>query len=193
MFSYHITSYIGFSLPSSSSPSPCFCHLVHPPFHLVNTFSCYSHLMSQLLDCFSNKIFPLVLVVNLSPCLILPNAHHEDVDYNNSSGSGRRWLNLAKCVVSPKKLEDFFLCSFFSFMVWFRKWSQQSSSPTEHWRVFPGVTEMESDCEEWRLLGGKCSTKQKRQSGLSWHGEQRKTKKREKERETKEMERRCCL
>lgn len=32
---------------------------------------------------------------------------------------------------------------------------------------------MESDCEEWRIWGRKCSTKQKRQSGLSCQGELR--------------------
>lgn len=25
---------------------------------------------------------------------------------------------------------------------------------SKHWRVTPGVTEMESDCEEWRIFWG---------------------------------------
>lgn len=46
---------------------------------------------------------------------------------------------------------------------------------------------MQIDCDEWRTLGRKCSTKQKRQSGLSWQAERT-------ERESKRdraMERRC--
>lgn len=55
--------------------------------------------------------------------------------------------------------------------------------PGKHWRVTPGVTEIECDCEEWMISGRKCSTKHKRQSGLSWQGRLRERETRERERE----------
>lgn len=45
--------------------------------HLINTFSCCSHLMPQLIDCRGHKMLPLALAVNLLPCLLAPNAYKD--------------------------------------------------------------------------------------------------------------------
>ena len=50
--------------------------------------------------------------------------------------------------------------------------------PSKHCRVTSGVTEIESDGEEWRILGRKCSTKQRRQSAVRENKESEKGKKR---------------
>lgn len=55
--------------------------------------------------------------------------------------------------------------------------------PSKHCGVTPGVTEMESDCEEWRILGRKCSTKQKRQAGSQLAGRTKREGKKKKKRE----------